>query len=172
MLVVLLAAEGITILSIEGLVQPHMFIGLVLIPPVLLKLGTTGYRFARYYTGSAAYREKGPPKLLLRMTAPVLVLSTVSLLGTGVWLMALGHSSDTVLTLHQTSAVVWGITFGIHFLSHALTVARSMRSDWTSMVRRSVAGTGARAMLLAASLGGGLALALSLLGVITGWQGE
>ena len=61
-LTVLLLAEGITILRMGGLVSVHMFIGLVLIPPVLLKLGSTGYRFVRYYTGARAYREKGPPR--------------------------------------------------------------------------------------------------------------
>ena len=35
-------------------------IGMVLIPPVALKLGSTGYRFARYYLGSPVYRAKGP----------------------------------------------------------------------------------------------------------------
>ena len=171
-LVVLLVAEGITILSIEGLVQPHMFIGLVLIPPLALKLATTGYRFARYYTGSAEYREKGPPTLILRLTGPVLVLATLSLFGTGVWLMSLGHSSDAVLTLHVTSAVVWVAAFAIHLLVHGRDVLRSLGADWKQTLRHSIGGAGARAMLLAASLGAGLALALSLLGAITGWHGE
>jgi len=34
-----------------------------------------------------------------------------------------------------------------------------------------VPGSGARAMLLAASLGGGVALGLALLGTITSWHG-
>ena len=171
-LVVLLVAEGITILSIEGLVQPHMFIGLVLIPPVAVKLATTGYRFARYYTGSAEYRAKGPPELILRVTGPVLVLATLSLFATGVWLMSLGHGSDAVLTLHVTSAVVWVVAFAIHVLMHGLDVLRSLRADWKQTLLGSAGGAGSRAMLLAASLGGGLALALSLLGAITGWHGE
>ena len=62
-LTVLLLAEGVTIVRMHGLVTAHMFIGMVLIPPVLLKLGSTGWRFARYYTGSRPYREKGPPPL-------------------------------------------------------------------------------------------------------------
>jgi hypothetical protein len=171
-LVVLLAAEGITILSIEGLVQPHMFIGLVLIPPVALKLGTTGYRFARYYTGSAEYREKGPPALIPRLTGPILALATLSLFATGVWMMSLSHSSDTVLTLHVTSAVVWVAALAIHLLVHGLDVLRSLRGDWKQTILRSVGGAGTRALLLAASLGAGLTLALSLLGMITGWHGE
>ena len=51
-LTLLLLAEGVTVIRMNGLVTVHMFIGMVLIPPLLLKLGSTGYRFARYYAGS------------------------------------------------------------------------------------------------------------------------
>jgi hypothetical protein len=50
-----------------GLVSLHMFIGMALIPPVVLKLATSGYRFIRYYTGSPTYRTKGAPRLPLRL---------------------------------------------------------------------------------------------------------
>src|SRR5690348_2628826 len=70
----LLAAEGVTILSIRSLLSVHVFIGLLLIPPVLLKLASTGYRFFRYYTRAAEYVRHGPPILFMRMlVAPVLV---------------------------------------------------------------------------------------------------
>jgi hypothetical protein len=59
-LTLLLAAEGITILRMGGLLSAHMFIGMLLIPPVLLKLGSTGYRFARYYTGRGSTARRGP----------------------------------------------------------------------------------------------------------------
>jgi hypothetical protein len=68
-LVPLLVAEGITVVHMRGLLSTHMFIGLVLIPPVLLKLGSTGYRMASYYASSRAYRLKGPPLLPLRLMA-------------------------------------------------------------------------------------------------------
>ena len=45
---VLLALEGVTILFIRPLLSVHEFIGMVLVPPVALKLGTTGWRFARF----------------------------------------------------------------------------------------------------------------------------
>ena len=167
-LVMLLVAEGITITSIEGLVRPHMFIGLVLIPPIALKLATTGYRFMRYYAGSAAYREKGPPALVLRLTAPVLVLATIALFTTGVWLLVLGHGSDSVVSLHAASAIVWVAAFAIHLAAHGRTVLRSLGPDW----RSSLVGPRAGALLVAAALGGGVALALALLGLITGWHGE
>ena len=59
LLTVLLIAEGLTIVHMGGLVNAHMFIGMVLIGPVVLKLASTGYRFVRYYTGSRAYRAVG-----------------------------------------------------------------------------------------------------------------
>ncbi len=66
------------------------------------------------------------------------------------WLLSLGHSSDTVLTLHVTSAVVWVVAFAIHLLVHGLDVLRSLGADWKQTLLRSVGGAGARAMLLGA----------------------
>jgi hypothetical protein len=51
-LLVLLAAEGATILRIRGLLSEHVFIGMLLVPPVLVKTCSTVYRFARYYLGA------------------------------------------------------------------------------------------------------------------------
>src|SRR3954466_2497993 len=107
-LVLLLLAEGVTIVWIGSLRSEHMFIGMALIPPVLLKLGSTGYRFARYYLGTPAYRRKGPPLLPLRLLAPVLVLTTVIVFASGVALMLVGHKSNTLFTLHKVSFIVWG----------------------------------------------------------------
>src|SRR5579884_3025896 len=72
-LVVLLAAPGVTILSIGSLIWWHVLLGMLLIPPVLLKLGSTGWRFARYYAGSPQYVRRGPPLLPLRLMAPLVV---------------------------------------------------------------------------------------------------
>ena len=74
-LFVLLAAEGVTILSIRPLLSAHVFIGMLLIPPVALKLASTGWRFVRYYRGAPEYTKKGPPLLPLRLLAPVVLLS-------------------------------------------------------------------------------------------------
>jgi hypothetical protein len=169
-LTILLLAEGITILRMGGLVGVHMFVGMLLIPPVLVKLASTGYRFVRYYTGARIYREKGPPPLALRLLAPVLVASTVGVFVTGVWLLLLGHRSDQLLLLHKITFIVWGVVFAIHFLAYAPRVVRSLRADWGSVRRQAVPGTGFRGLLVAASLGAGLALALSLLSAISGWQ--
>jgi hypothetical protein len=171
-LVVLLAAEGITIVDLRGLLTEHMFIGLVLIPPVLLKLGSTGYRAARYYTGSRAYRAKGPPMLPLRLLAPVLVAATVVVLLTGVVLLADGHKSDTVLFLHQASCIVLAAVLAVHIVAYGPRVVRSLATDWRAARRQAVPGAGIRGMLVAAALGGGVALALALLPSIQAWHGR
>ena len=169
-LVVLLIAEGVTVVRMRGLVKVHMFVGMVLIPPILLKLGSTGYRFVRYYTHARAYREKGPPLLPLRVLAPLLIVTTVMLFVTGVLLMIAGHKSDQLLLLHKVSFIVWVVAFGLHFLAYLPRVVRSLRADWTSARREDVPGSGVRALLLAASLGAGTALALSLLSTMNAWH--
>ena len=165
----LLLAEGVTLLRMGPLLIPHMFIGMVLVPLVLLKLGSTGYRFVRYYAHAPAYREKGPPLLPLRLLAPVLVAATLAVFATGVVLLVDGHKSDTLLLLHKVSFIVWGAVFGIHFLAYLPRMLRSLRADWTAR-RRAVGGAGLRGMLVASALGGGVALALVLLPTIDGWQ--
>jgi hypothetical protein len=166
----LLAAEGVTIVHMRGLTSAHMFIGMVLIPPVLLKLASTGYRFVRYYAGSRPYRAKGPPMLALRLLAPVLVATTIAVLATGVLLLAPGHKSGTLLEIHKVSFVVWGVVFALHFLAYVPRVLRSLRADWAAARRDVVPGAGLRGMLLAGAMGGGAALAISLLPAMRGWH--
>ena len=83
-LLVLLAVETLTTLALRTYLNVHLFLGLVLLPPVALKLATTGWRFVRYYTHEQHYVLAGPPRMLLRMLAPFLVASTLGLFGTGV----------------------------------------------------------------------------------------
>ena len=40
----------------------HLFVGMVLIGPVLLKMASTGYRFARYYTANPAIVARVLPR--------------------------------------------------------------------------------------------------------------
>jgi hypothetical protein len=170
-LTLLLLAEGVTILRLDGLRTLHMFLGLVLIPPIVLKLGSTAYRMVNYYAGSSPYRRKGPPALPMRLLAPVLAVTTISVFASGVWLLVLGHRSDAVLLLHKVSFIAWGAMFAIHVLVYFQRMLRSVAEGWGASGRPRVPGAGARAMLLAAALGGGLALALALLGTITSWHG-
>ncbi len=171
-LTALLIAEGVTILWLGGLRTEHMFIGLVLIPPVALKLGSTGYRFVRYYTRAPAYVAKGPPYLPLRVLAPVLACATVLVFGSGVALLVIGHRSDVVLELHKVAFIVWGACFAAHFLWYLPHVWRVLSTSWRDTSGRTPPGAWLRGLLLSASLGGGLALAIALLSLIESWHGR
>jgi hypothetical protein len=169
-LAVLLAAEGITLLDMRGLRSPHMLIGLALIPPLAVKLASTGYRMVRYYTGARAYRDLGPPVLPLRVLAPALVAATVAIFASGVAMLLAGHRSDTLMLVHKASFIVWSGLFAVHFLSYLPRVLRSLRDDWRAGRRHEVAGAELRLLLLAASLGCGVALALLLAPLVAGFH--
>jgi hypothetical protein len=160
LLFLLLAAEGVTILFIRPLLSAHVFVGMLLIPPVALKLGSTGWRFLRYYSGAGAYREKGAPLLPLRMLAPLVVASTLMVFGTGVALLVVGPGRGVVLGLHKASFVVWLVATGIHVLAYVWRVPRLATADWRPSGTHAVGGSFARRTLVAGALVAGVVLAL------------
>ena len=169
-LLVLLAAEGVTILRVRELVTPHVFIGMLLIPPVLVKIGSTGYRFVRYYIGSPAYRRKGPPSVLLRLLGPVVVILTGVVLASGVALLLADRSwSAQLLLVHKASFVLWFFAMIVHVLGHLAEVARLAPRDWLRRTRREVRGAGERQWLIAASLVAGVLLGLAMLSRVGPW---
>jgi hypothetical protein len=171
LLLVLLAAEGLTIPLIGRLVGPHIFIGVLLIPPVALKLASTGYRFARYYTGNPPYRRKGPPPWAMRLLAPGVVATTLALFATGLWLMVEGPRNNTVVFLHKASFVAWFVLMAVHVLGHVLEVPRLAAPDWRRAggQEAALAGSGLRVSLLLASLLAGLVFALATLSLAAPW---
>jgi hypothetical protein len=124
-LVLLLAALGVTIVFIGQLLAEHLFLGFLLLGPVVLKLGSTGYRFARYYAGDPAYVEKGPPWMPLRMSAPVVVLTTLGVFITGILLVVVGpqHTGPWLL-LHKASFIVWIVFMALHVAGHLPEISR------------------------------------------------
>jgi hypothetical protein len=156
LLIVLLAVEGATILRIGSLLTIHAFVGMLLIPVVALKLASTGWRMLRYYQRGEEYVLRGPPHIALRMlVAPVLVLSTLLVFGTGVALLALDQRHGTLVGLHKASFLVWAGAFGVHVLAHLLELPRLRR------VR--IPGALLRVALATASVAAGLVLALETL---------
>jgi len=167
-LLVLLAAEGLTLLAIGPLVSAHVFIGMLLVPLVGLKLASTGYRFLRYYTGHRTYRADGPPHPLLRLLGPVVVLSTVGLFASGVSLVVLGPAGGVVLGLHKASFAVWVAAMSAHVLAHFLRVPRLAAADWRS--DEPLPGSSLRRWLLAGSRVAGLVLAVATVHLAGPWH--
>ena len=169
-LLILLAAEGVTVLRIRQLLSPHVFIGMVLIPPVLVKVASTTWRFVRYYGGVPAYRRKGPPPVLLRLLGPVVVILTLVLLASGVGLLRAGRSwLPLLLRVHKASFVLWFGAMTIHVLGHLGEVFRLTPRDWLRRTRREVTGAGLRQWLIAASLVAGVLLGFVLLSRVGSW---
>lgn len=162
-LLVLLAALGVTILRIGAMLNAHMFLGLLLIGPVVLKMASTGYRFVRYYTANPPYRLKGPPPAAMRLMAPIVVISTVVVFASGVALLLVGPASSGILRpLHKASFIIWLAVTALHVLGHLGELPAALRSErraerpWEGQG----SGRGARAVSLAGALVGGLVLAL------------
>jgi hypothetical protein len=136
LLLVLFLAELATLLNVRHLISWHLVIGVLLIPPALLKTATTGWRIVRYYSGSAGYRQAGPPPMVLRVLGPLVVVTTLAVLGSGVALVvigpgssrtqlfqALGHRVDAV-TIHQVMFVLWAVATGLHVIGRLVPALR------------------------------------------------
>jgi hypothetical protein len=148
-----------------------MFIGLLLIPPVALKLASTGYRFARYYTHDEPYVQKGPPPMVLRVLAPGVVLTTIAVFGTGVALLFAGPPSNTLIFAHKLSFIAWVALMALHVLGHLLELPRLASADWRRNGPREarLAGAGMRASAVAVAIAGGVALGFLALSVGKPW---
>jgi hypothetical protein len=131
-LLVLSVAELLTLINVRGLITWHVALGALLVPPALMKTASTGWRMVRYYVGAAPYRKAGPPPLLLRLLGPLVVVSTLGLLASGVLLVVLGEdrSRQSLFTLpglrvdwlsvHQGFFAVWVGAVGLHLLGRII----------------------------------------------------
>jgi hypothetical protein len=173
LLVALLAVIGLTLLRLRTLLWVHLFVGLLLIGPVMLKLASTGYRFMRYYTHNAAYRVKGPPPAILRGLAPLVVLSTVIVFASGVALLFTGPSDrGTLQPIHKISFIAWIALTGLHVLGHLPEIPNVLRREYAraGIERLPTPGREGRALALTGALVGGLVLALLLIPEFSSWM--
>jgi len=170
-LIALLAVIGLTLLRLRPLLSVHLFVGLVLIPPVLLKLASTGYRFIRYYTHDPVYRRKGPPPPTLRVIAPMVILTTVTVFASGVALLFVGPSArGTLLPIHKVSFIVWAAFTALHVLGHLMELPPALRADYTDpQLSSDVAGRSGRVLSLAGALVAGVVLAIVLIPQYGAW---
>jgi hypothetical protein len=171
-LLVLLAALGVTIVRIHGLLWEHLFLGMLLIGPVLLKLSSTGYRFVRYYTANPRYRRKGPPPLALRVLAPLVVASTLVVFASGIALLFAGPSSrGTLFPIHKISFFVWLSLIALHLVGHLRAMPEALRADYgrSAELSSDVTGRTGRVLALGGALVSGLVLAVLLIPEFGPW---
>jgi hypothetical protein len=152
-LLVLLAVEGLTLVSLQTFLPVHIYVGMLLLAPITLKLASVGYRFVRYYLGDPDYRAGGPPPLVLRALGPLVVLSTMALFGTGVALVFLGRGG-LLLGLHKGSFIVWFGAMSVHVLVYGLRALRRAAAELHGHYPRGrTVRAGAATLAVAAGLG-------------------
>jgi hypothetical protein len=192
LLVVLLAALGVTIAFIGQLMWWHLFLGLALIGPVCLKVASTGYRFVRYYTAEPSYRRKGPPAAALRALGPVLVGLTAVVFATGVVLLIIGPADrGTLVLIHKVSFICWAAVTGVHIAGHLPEMLRFTRVSQRTRAQLNdlrvlvpgfggaaeapavgpIPGTGGRWLSLLSAVALGLVLAAVLIPDFHAWTG-
>jgi len=170
-LIVLLAVIGVTIVALGRLLSVHLFVGMLLLGPLALKLSSTGYRFARYYTNNPRYRRAGPPIAPLRLIAPVVVISTLIVFASGVALLLAGPGSrDTLLPIHKVSFIVWTAFTSLHVLGHLPALARGLSADYTPTTKDGAPdGRAGRVLSLAGAIAAGAVLAILLIPQFSPW---
>ena len=158
------AVEVVTILlGVHTFMSVHVFVGLALIPVVVLKLGSTGWRFARYYTRSRAYMAQGPPQMAMRLLAPLFVAATVVLFASGVAMgLFHGHALQIARQLHGPASVIWLALFGLHVLVYLGRAVRSTEEDALPSKARPVHGRTWRVYAVATAIVCGLVLGAAL----------
>jgi hypothetical protein len=144
----------------------HIFLGLPLVPVVVLKTGSSAWRFGSYYLGRDEYVRRGPPPPLLRLlVAPLVIVSTAVLFGTGLLLVALSPQRGALLGLHKASFLVWFAAMTVHVLAHVLHLPGLVRED----LRPGQTGATVRQLAVAGAVVAGLLTAVVLLPEAHGW---
>jgi hypothetical protein len=176
-LLVLFLVELVTLLDLNGLIDWHIVVGTLLVPPALLKSGSTGWRILRYYTRRQPYVAAGPPPMLLRVLGPLVVLFTLAVLGSGLALVALGPDAGrapflrlagypvSALTVHQGTFIIWAVVTGIHTLGRLVPAFRIITRRGGGA--DTVPGRASRIGLLVATL----AVAGVTAALVLGWSG-
>jgi hypothetical protein len=155
-----LLVVGLTGLIAPRLLHVHVLVGVLVLPPLLLKLGSTGYRFVRFYTNDPRYRAAGPPELGMRLLAPVLIFLTLVVFASGLELWLFGFRLGFAwLPIHHASGLAWLVVAVIHAGSYLRRTSQLALEDW----RDHLAGATTRRGLAVGSLLLGAVIAVALL---------
>jgi hypothetical protein len=141
----------------HGLLPIHIFVGVLFLGPLAEMLGTTGYRFLRFYTGAAAFVRRGRPRLALRILAPLLLVSTLLVVTSG---LALLWAGSGLLVLHVFTALFWLPIIALHAFAHTPSILRLIGDDWRAAIRGAMPGRALRLSVTLIALLAGVAAAV------------
>lgn len=126
-LLVLLYFTGLEFAPLRGV---HVGLGFALIPILLVKLGSTGWRAVNYYFDRDPYRAAGPPWLLPRIMALPLTLCAVAATISGVVLWATGTDHGTWATVHIYAVISLAVVVAVHL---AIYTRKAFRASTRSL---------------------------------------
>jgi hypothetical protein len=159
-LLVLILVEIVSSVSLHAGIAIHIFVGVLLTGPLVVKIGSTFYRFLRYYTRSPAFVRRGPPRLALRVLAPLLLVTTLVVIGSGIGLVVTGPAqAGPLLPLHNFSVLLWLSMIAIHVCAYIWRTPRLVADEWRKPSGRSL--QKARGLRLGVNLGALLAGAVA-----------
>ena len=178
-LLVLFVVELVTLLQLHQMISVHLVVGAALVPLLMMKTATTGWRILRYYLGSAEYRAAGPPPLLLRVLGPFVVLTGLAVLGTGLALIALGRDGSRqpwslagfqydAVALHKLAFAAWLVATGVHVLARTVPAWQLVRGGRGRP--RSVPGRWRRSTIVLATVVAGVVAGVVVLAASGDWR--
>jgi len=104
-LLILFALQVVTVLAgVRSVLTWHVVLGLILLPPVGLKLTSVTWRMVSYHRGRDGFADITPPPPALRVLGLALAGLTVALLVSGITLLdGPGWAQSPALLVHQVS---------------------------------------------------------------------
>ena len=164
---VLLAIEGFTIRGVGGHLTLHVFIGMMLIPLIVLKTASTGYRIVQYYRGNDPYVRRGAPPLLLRVLGPFVVFLSIAVVGTGILAIVSGRGTRW-LQIHKLTFIAWFVVMTVHVLGHFIETTHLAVADVAGKQRMS--GATRRAVVVVTAVLLGIALGIGTRSLASNWH--
>jgi hypothetical protein len=179
----LIVVELVTLIDVRGLLSWHVVVGVLLSAVAVLKIGSTGWRFLRYYGRNRPYVQAGPPPTLLRILGPLVIVTTVGVLASGLMLIAVGPDTGRkplltllgqridLVSLHQALFIAFAVAGGLHLLARlvpAVTLMTGRRGDGGGRLP----GTGGRVVLLVAVVVAAALAAALILPAASAWRNE
>ncbi len=131
---------GLVLLYLSGLaftpLRPvHFALGFALMPLLVVKLASTGWRALSYYARRGGYREAGPPWLLPRLIAVPLTGGAALATASGVVLWSQGTDRGVWAAVHTDSVIALGILTLVH---GAVYLRKAFRASGRSLAATAV----------------------------------
>lgn len=168
-----LAIEGVTVVFIGQMISIHVVLGMILLPIMAYKIIIATYRFAMYYLGAPDFKHAGPPELLLRVIGPLLVITTVVLMASGIILVYARPDTPTAafwLNIHRDDFVAWFALMVFHVLAYVRRAVGTSGYDLRYTRYHSLIGRQGRLISIILAIVIGVLLAWAVFPAVAHWS--